>query len=159
MFCSTCGQCLRNEDKFCSHCGKDASSSLSVTAAPSRVPCTSSNAGSKAIKSFAAYRKSKGHQWKQRVIKTAGKVKEEEVAVGIGLMEFNTKESRLRPVRRKRVMLRISNKAPYNDVCAQAAAKFRTYHINFYQEGEEYHLLYESGMEAQFLPGTTELRT
>lgn len=39
------------------------------------------------------------------VCKTTAKDKEEEVAVAIGLMEFNEKESKLKPVREKRVML------------------------------------------------------
>lgn len=86
--------------------------------------------------------------------KTTAKDKEEEVAVAIGLMEFNEKESKLKPVRGKRVMLRTSNRAPYADVCTQAEAKFKAYHSNCYKEGEEYRLLYESGKDAQFLPGT-----
>lgn len=35
-------------------------------------------------------------------------------------------------------------------------AKFKAYHSNYYKKGEEYPLLYESGKDAQFLPGTTE---
>ena len=82
--------------------------------------------------------------------KTTAKDKEE-VAVAIGLMEFNEKESKLKPVRGKRVMLRISNSAPYADVRTQAEAKIVTK-----REEEGYQLLYESGKDAQFLPGTTE---
>ena len=81
------------------------------------------------------------------------------MAVSIGLMQFNEKESRLKPVRGKRVILRISNKAPYTNVRTQAEAKFKAYHSNCYKEGEEYRLLYESGKDAQFIPGTTEFFT
>ena len=87
--------------------------------------------------------------------KTTAKEKEEEVAVGIGLMEVNEKESRLKPVRGERVLLRVSNKAPCGVVHTQAEAKFKAYHSNHYRE-REYHLVYESGKNAQFLPGTTE---
>jgi len=66
----------------------------------------------KAIKSFSAYREWKGHQWKEHVSRTTAKDKEKEVAVAIGLMEFTEKESKLKPVREKRVMLQTSNRAP-----------------------------------------------
>ena len=125
---------------------------MSNACAPSSSACISS----KAIKSFSAYRKWKGHQWKERVSKTTVKDKEEEVAIAIGLMEFNEKESKLKPVRGKRVMLRTSNRAPYADIRTQAEAKFTAFHSNCYKGGEEYRLLYESGKDAQFLPGTTE---
>lgn len=119
-------------------------------------PSSSTSIKGKEIKSFSAYRKTKSHQWKEKVGKTAVKEKEEHVAIAIGLMEFHENESRLKPVRGKRVMLKISNTAPYADVRAQAETKFKAYHTNCYREGEEYSLLYESGQEAQFLPGTRE---
>ena len=58
---------------------------MSNACAPSSSACV----GGKAIKSFSAYRKWEGHQWKERVSKTTVKDKEEEVAIAIGLMEFN----------------------------------------------------------------------
>ena len=128
-----------------------STSSFSSAAGPSSSACV----GGKTIKSLSAYRKWKGRQWKERVGKTTAIEKEEEVAVGIGLMEFHENESRLKPVRGKRVMLRISNKAPYSVVRTQAEAKFKAYHSNHYREMECL-LLYESGKQAQFLPGTTE---
>ena len=136
-----------------------AASSFSSAAVPFSNACAPSSSGcvsGKAIKSFSAYCKWKRHQWKECVSKTTVKDKEEEVAVAIGLMEFNEKKSKLKPVRGKRVMLRISNRAPYADVRTQAEAKFKPYHSNFHREGEEYRLLYESGKDAQFLPETTE---
>ena len=66
------------------------------------------------------------------------------------------KESKQKPVRGTRVMLRTSKRAPYADICTQAEAKFTAFHSNCYKGGEEYRLLYESGKDAQFLPGTTE---
>ncbi|XP_031558584.1 uncharacterized protein LOC116295027, partial [Actinia tenebrosa] len=74
-------------------------------------------------------------------------------------MEFNGKESRLKVVRGKRVMLRISNVASYKQIQTEAVNKFQAYHSNCFVEGEKYLLLLESGKEAQFLPGTKEFFT
>ena len=91
--------------------------------------------------------------------KSAKGKEDEEVAIGIGIMEFNNTESRLKPIRGKRLMLRISNKAPYADICSKAEAKFKAYYPNHFEEGEQYHLIFESAQDAQFIPGTTEFFT
>ena len=133
---------------------------LILEASSSGLANTSASAFSKgkniSIKSFSAYCKQKGKQWKERVTKVPEKEKEEDVAIVIGLMEYSEKESKMKPVRGKRVMLRVSNKALYADVLKLAEAKFKAYHCNYYKEAQKYCLLYESGKDAQFLPGTTE---
>ena len=107
------------------------------------------------MKSLGSFLKAKGKQWKEKVTKKTkeNENKEEDVFINIGFMEFKEK---LKPVRGKRLMFKVSNRASYKDIIQLAETKFKAYHGSLNYEGEEYVLLYESGMEAQFLPGTTE---
>ena len=52
-------------------------------------------------------------------------------------------------------MYKVTNRASYKEIVQLAGTKFIAYHPNLIYEGEEY-VLYKSGMEAQFLPGTTK---
>ncbi|XP_020602919.1 uncharacterized protein LOC110041939 [Orbicella faveolata] len=135
MLCCNCGKQVTDGMNYCSNCGKELSSTGNAGQSPPSCTVPSSSAASsfssaavhfsnaialsssacvsgKAIKSFSAYREWKGHQWKEHVSRTTAKDKEKEVAVAIGLMEFTEKESKLKPVREKRVMLQTSNRAP-----------------------------------------------
>ena len=44
-----------------------------------------------------------------------------------------------------------------NESCSEV--KFKAYYPNHFEEGEQYHLIFESGQDAQFIPETTELFT
>ena len=63
---------------------------------------------------------------------------------------------KLKPVRGKRIALRVSNKAPYTVIFSKAIEKWKAYQSQLYIEEEEYMLVYEDGKQAQFLPGTVE---
>ena len=63
---------------------------------------------------------------------------------------------KLKPVRGKRIALRVSNKAPYTVIFSKAIEKWKAYQSQLYIEEEEYMLIYEDGKQAQFLPGTVE---
>ena len=65
----------------------------------------------KALKSFEQFRKLKGKQWKTKCSKKTEK--EEEVTISVGLLEWKENDMKLKPVRGKRISLRVSNKAPY----------------------------------------------
>ena len=70
-----------------------------------------------------------------------GKPKEEEVTITIGLLEW--KEKRLKPVRGKRIALRVSNHAPYAEILSKAVKRWRAYHSDLYIEDEEYFLVFK----------------
>jgi len=107
----------------------------------------------KALKSFEQFRKLKGKQWKTKCSKKTEK--EEEVTISVGLLEWKETDMKLKPVRGKRIALRVSNKAPYIVIFSKAIEKWKAYQSQLYIE-EEYMLVYEDGKQAQFLPGTVE---
>jgi hypothetical protein len=84
------------------------------------------------------------------------KSKERDVCINIGLLEWNIKESILKPKRGKKLVLRVSNKANYKTVCSQAVEKWKAFYSHLYSESDDYVLLYENGEEALFLPGSTK---
>ena len=66
---------------------------------------------------------------------------------------------KLKPVRGKRIALRVSNKAPYTVISSKAIEKWKAYQSQLYieeEEEEEYMLVFEDGKQTQFLPGTVE---
>lgn len=63
---------------------------------------------------------------------------------------------KLKPVRGKRIALRVSNKAPYTVIFSKTIEKCKAYQSQLYIEEEEFTLVYEDGKQAQFLPGTVE---
>ena len=79
------------------------------------------------------------------------------MTIAIGLLEW--KEKRLKPARGKRIALRVSNNAPYTEILSKAVKKWKAYHSDLYIEDEEYLLVFESGKQAQFTPGTVEFFT
>lgn len=108
----------------------------------------------KALKSFEQFRKLKGKQWKSKFSKKTEK--DEEVIISGGLLEWKETDMKLKPVRGKRIALRVSNKAPYTVIFSKAIEKWKAYQSQLYTEEEEYVLVYEDGKQAQFLPGTVE---
>ena len=102
-------------------------------------------------------RKTRENNGRLSVRKKKGKPKEEEVTIAIGLLEW--KEKRLKPARGKRIALRVSNNAPYTEILSKAVKKWKAYHSDLYIEDEEYLLVFESGKQAQFIPGTVEFFT
>ena len=113
---------------------------------------SSSNTGKVELKSFHEYKTSKGKEWKSRVSTKLKKDKTEEVAIQIGLLEWNERE--LKPKRGKQMALRVSLRDPYATIHKKAIEKWKNYHSNLYDEEKEYLLTYEYGNETLFLPGT-----
>ena len=110
------------------------------------------------VKSFSQYRKLKGSEWKKKV-KGKEKDKADDVIIFIGLLQWRQLDRKLKPARGKRIALRVSNEAPYAELCTQALLKWKAYQSNIYDEEKEYSLVFEDGNEALFLPGTKEFFT
>ena len=84
------------------------------------------------------------------------KVQNLEVTIFIGLMKWSEEDLKLKPMRGKRVALKVSREAPYKFLCEKAVEKWKAYHNNLYDEDEDYVLLLDSGQEAIFLPGSAK---
>ena len=110
----------------------------------------------KKIKTLAEYRSLKGKQWKSKVTKPKSD-KDTSVVINIGTLEWNEKEAKLKPKRGKRLVLRVSILDKYHTILQKAQEKWRAYHSECYDEREQYILTYESGEQALFLPGTSEV--
>ena len=71
-------------------------------------------------------------------------------------MKWSEEILKLKPMRGKRVTLKVSKEAPYKSMCEKAVEKWKAYHNNLYDEDEDYVLLLDSGQEAIFLPGSAK---
>ncbi|XP_057310219.1 uncharacterized protein LOC130648194 [Hydractinia symbiolongicarpus] len=83
-------------------------------------------------------------------------VKEEDVTICIGLMEWRESECKLKIKRGKRISCKVSNMDTRMGVLIKAENKWRQYHPDFYDTEEEYCLLYESGEKVTTIPGCEE---
>jgi len=79
------------------------------------------------------------------------------VLIYIGLLEWKDKQHALKPLRGKKLALRIPNTATYSLLRSKAEEKWKSYHSNLYHDALSYELLYEDGQKALFLPGSNEL--
>ena len=121
------------------------------------------NSFSGSIKSFVEYKSMKGNQWHSRV--KCGKQKssststaqEQSVSINIGLLEWNEKDSELKPKRGKKVRLRCPSTASSLIIRLKAQERWKAFHSNLYDDDETYCLLYEDGQKVLFLPGSSEL--
>lgn len=73
------------------------------------------------------------------------------------MLEWKEKLCALKPVRGKKLALRISKTAKYSLLREKAEEKWRSFHSNLYDDELSYELLYEDGQKALFLPGSSEL--
>ncbi|XP_068712759.1 uncharacterized protein [Montipora foliosa] len=109
-----------------------------------------------AVEKFKA---AKEKQWASRVKgakkKEAKTTKEQDVLINIGLLEWKEKLCALKPLRGKKLALRISKTAKYSLLREKVEEKWRSFHSNLYDDELSYELLYED--EALFLPGSSEL--
>lgn len=73
------------------------------------------------------------------------------------MLEWKEKLCALKPLRGKKLALRISKTAKYSLLREKAEEKWRSFHSNLYDDELSYELLYEDGQKALFLPGSSEL--
>ena len=76
------------------------------------------------------------------------------VTIFIGLMKWSEEDLKLKPMRGKRVALKVSREAPDKFLCEKAVEKWKAYHNNLYDE--DYVLLLDSCQESIFLPGSAK---
>ena len=105
-----------------------------------------------------AYRREKGSQWKARVTSSSGKGKKQnkasDVVISIGLMEWHDRDIKLKSKRGRRIALRVTPSESYSSILIKAVTKWQEFHQDLYKEDEHYILVYESGQEAFYLPGS-----
>jgi hypothetical protein len=108
------------------------------------------------VSSFANYRKSKGKEWKNKVSKSGDnkKKKIENVAIYVGLMEWCEKEQKLKGRRGKKIPIRVAINSTYTILRREAEHKWKNFHSDLYDDDQQYHLLYEDGQQAVFIPGS-----
>eukprot|EP00794_Sanderia_malayensis_P006762 gene6762-7523_t len=107
------------------------------------------------FKSFHDFKLGKGKQWKAKV-NSKKEAKDPDVAIFIGLMEWNHKIEKVKAKRGKRLALKVKSGIGYEEFLAKAEEKWRAYQSDLYDEDEEYILCYEDGQRANFLPGSNE---
>ena len=69
-------------------------------------------------------------------------------------MEYNDKQQVLKPKRGKKLPLRVQPSVDYFTLLQQAKEKWKNFNSNIYDEYQVYHLLYEDGSHAIWVPGT-----
>ena len=87
---------------------------------------------------------------------TRGANGEKEVAIFIGLVEWNESHDCLKRKHGKRMALKVKKDDPPVVLLQKAMEKWKVYFSNCYDENEDYVLLLEDFKEATFLPGSTK---
>jgi hypothetical protein len=91
------------------------------------------------VKSFSQYRKLKGSEWEKKVKGKEKDKADDVINIFIGLLQWRQLDRKLKPARGKRIALRVSNEAPYAELCTQALLKWKAYQSNIYDEEKEYY--------------------
>ena len=68
-------------------------------------------------------------------------------------MKWSDEYLNLKPIRGKRLALKVYREDPYKVLCEKAIEKWKAYNPDLYSENKTYVLLLDSGKEANFLPG------
>ena len=79
-----------------------------------------------------------------------------EVVIMIGLLQYNPNELRLKPVRGKRISLKVKKNDGYINILIAATDKWKDYCPEAYDEEKQYTLCYENGQESILMPGDGE---
>eukprot|EP00794_Sanderia_malayensis_P012930 gene12930-14262_t len=155
IFCSQCGAKIKTVTtaRYCSSCGKEittASSPVSLSNLAS-----TPTAPAPRVRSFSEFKKAKGTQWKTLVTKKKSDKDADgkDVQINIGLIEWSDMAMKLKVKRGKKMMLAVSNTAPYFEIKEKALAKWSAFHSDVFEDTEEYILLLSNFEKAQFLPG------
>ena len=79
-----------------------------------------------------------------------------DVAITIGLLQFNSRDLCLKPVRGKRLSLKLKKNDGYSKILAAALGKWKDYCPEVFDEERQYTLCYENGQESILMPGDEE---
>ena len=71
-------------------------------------------------------------------------------------MEWNEKDQKLKGKRRKKIPLRVPSNVDYNFLRKEAEEKWKNFHSDLHDESQIYHLLYEDGQHAVYIPGSNK---
>ena len=77
------------------------------------------------------------------------------VSINIGILKRSEKQLYLKPVRGKRVAIKVNTNESYSKLLQEAISKFRTFHKDLLDTECEYVLTFENGDVANIIPGTT----
>ena len=69
-------------------------------------------------------------------------------------MEWCEKEQKLKGRRGKKIPIRVAINSTYTILRREAGHKWKNFHSDLYDESQQYHLLYEDGQQAVFIPGS-----
>lgn len=109
------------------------------------------------MKTFGQYRSEKGSQWKN-ITSGKSKLKDskqgDDVVIFIGMLKL--KDSEMKPIRGKRLSLRVSKNDDAVTIRIKAENKWKGYYPNLYDKEDFYELTYECGSVIKTLPGTEE---
>ena len=83
-------------------------------------------------------------------------INEAQVSINIGILKWSDKQLYLKPVRGKRVAIKVKTNESYSNLLQKAISKFRTFNKDLLDTECEYVLTFENGDVANIIPGSTE---
>ena len=78
------------------------------------------------------------------------------MSINIGILKWSDKQLYLKPVRGKRVAIKVKTNESYSNLLQKAISKFRTFNKDLLDTECEYVLTFENGDVANIIPGSTE---
>ena len=109
----------------------------------------------KTVKSFLTYANGKSKQWFAKTRKNKSSMKMDDVVISLGMLIWSEKDLKLKPIRGKRLALRVPPEIGYESLREKAYTKWKNYHPESTIIDIEYVLCFESGDKAMNLPGTS----
>ena len=111
---------------------------------------------------FEEFKSYNGHQWKQWVSSKlsfknsrTSQLKEEDVNIIIGLMEWRNNDCVFKPKRGKGMQLRVSNMVNATNILVKVEVKWEQYKKDLYDSYGDYKLFFKNGEEVNKLSGTS----
>ena len=109
------------------------------------------------IMSFTQSRKMKLQVWFSKVNNAKKYHKRDtEVSINIGIPKWSDKQLYLKPVRGKRVAIKVKTNESYSNLLQKAISKFSTFYKVLLHTECQYVLTFENGHVANIIPGTAE---
>lgn len=103
---------------------------------------------------FAGFKSKKSKEWHTKTHKKEKKPAED-VIIALGVLQFNEKECKLKPMRGKRLALRCLPDEPYEELRKKAVSKGLDYYPECLNKDHDYFLAFEGGDECVNMPGTS----
>jgi len=97
----------------------------------------------------------KSNSWFKKVKGNVSK-KSEDVVVNVGILAWSEKTNCVKPIRGKRVCLRVQSNATYECIRSDGLKTMTDFYRDLIEENINYSLAFESGEIAYFIPGTSD---